>query len=349
MKKAMLFLALLLMIGQISAQNKKVKVAVMDFKNGVGVEKKEAMGLSDILINSLYETGKFSIIERSQLDKVFKELDFQASELSNEQLAQVGRILGVNSILVGTVNFIASTKSPDGSYYGEYNVDVRAVDVESGEIITTAGATKMSNQTYREMMEKISQRLASNLAEEEVEKPKVVETPKIEKEHFREKGFVIRPEVGWSLGFDDDNSIQGPSAQLALGYQAGPHWFFGVIGGYGGNWEYNNYVSSGHYHLTKFHRVSPSIGADIRWYFIDHKYTFLIDIRGGWCKEKERTIRIYESSSEYKESTNSLGRSVFSISGGFAIKDFEISAGWIVGDGFDSSIIINLSYRFGSF
>ena len=44
MKKMMLFLAFLLMIGQISAQNKKVKVAVMDFKNGVGVEKEEVIG-----------------------------------------------------------------------------------------------------------------------------------------------------------------------------------------------------------------------------------------------------------------------------------------------------------------
>ncbi len=308
MKKAMLFLALLLMIGQISAQNKKVKVAVMDFKNGVGVEKKEVMGLSDILINSLYETGKFSIIERSQLDKVFKELDFQASELSNEQLAQVGRILGVNSILVGTVNFIASTKSSDGSYYGEYNVDVRAVDVESGEIITTAGATKMSNQTYREMMEKISRQLASNLADGEVP---VVETPKIEKEHFRKKGFVVRPEAGGSVGLSDHpgSTEVGPSAKLALGYQAGPHWFFGAIGGL--------YGFAKEYYMSSF-----GIGGDIRWYLIDHENSFIIDFNAGYCWEY-----------------------YVQLSAGFAFKNFETSIGWYYEQ--HASININLSYRFG--
>lgn len=332
MKKMMLFLALLLMIGQISAQNKKVKVAVMDFKNGVGVEKKEVMGLSDILINSLYETGKFSIIERSQLDKVFKELDFQASELSNEQLAQVGRILGVNSILVGTVNFIASTKSPDGSYYGEYNVDVRAVDVESGKIVTTAGATKKSSQTYREMMKKISRQLAKNLADEK--------EADFETAHFREKGFVIRPEIGWSFAekerWSAAHAVRGLSAQFSIGYQAGPHLFLGVVGGYGGVCKDGS---------EKMARINPTIGGDIRWYLIDHEYSFLIDVRGGWGKRKINNYSFHY----YYYYDNLYNLYFLQISGGFALGNVEISAGWHSTFHSASSININLSYRFGNF
>ena len=170
MKKISLIIMLLLAFAMTAtAQNKKMKIAVMDFKAGVGVNAAEVEGLSDMLINTLYESGKFSIVERSQINQVLKEQKFQASELTNEQLAEVGRILGVESVLIGTVNFLAEHKNIDGSVTGEYNVDVRAVDVESGEVVTTAGATKSSGSTYRSMMEKIGCQLAKNLMEEEPE------------------------------------------------------------------------------------------------------------------------------------------------------------------------------------
>ena len=106
--KKLYLITLLLMVFAITAtaQNKKMKIAVMDFKAGVGVNANEVEGLSDMLINTLYESGKFSIVERSQINQVLKEQKFQASELTNEQLAQVGRILG-HQLLHGLVLFPA--------------------------------------------------------------------------------------------------------------------------------------------------------------------------------------------------------------------------------------------------
>ena len=140
-KLTLLFISLLLVLGSLEAQNKqnkKMKIAVMDFKAGVGVNANEVEGLSDMLIITLFETKKFDIVERSQLYEVFKEQNLQG-DLTVQQCVQVGRILGVKSILIGTVNFLAEHKNLDGSMTGEYNVDVRAVDVESGEVVTTAG------------------------------------------------------------------------------------------------------------------------------------------------------------------------------------------------------------------
>ena len=171
MKKLSLIIMLLVAFAMTATaqNNKKMKIAVMDFKAGVGVNASEVEGLSDMLINTMYESGKFNIVERSQINQVLKEQKFQASELTNEQLAKVGRILGVESVLIGTVNFLAEHKNLDGSVTGEYNVDVRAVDVESGEVVTTAGAAKSSGSTYRSMMEKIGRQLAANLMNEEPE------------------------------------------------------------------------------------------------------------------------------------------------------------------------------------
>ena len=169
MKKYFLITLLLMAFAMVAtAQNKKMKIAVMDFKAGVGVNANEVVGLSDMLINTLFETKKFDIVERSQLYEVFKEQNLQG-DLTVQQCVQVGRILGVKSILIGTVNFLAEHKNIDGSMTGEYNVDVRVVDVESGEVVTTAGAAKSSGSTYRSMMEKIGRQLAANLMDEEPE------------------------------------------------------------------------------------------------------------------------------------------------------------------------------------
>lgn len=271
-KLTLLLLSVLLAFGTLEAQNKKekMKIAVMDFKAGVGVNANEVVGLSDMLINTLFETKKFDIVERSQLYEVFKEQNLQG-DLTVQQCVQVGRILGVKSILIGTVNFLAEHKNIDGSMTGEYNVDVRVVDVESGEVVTTAGAAKSSGSTYRAMMENIGRQLAANLMEEKPEEPiVVVEQPKPKKESFRKSGFTLRPELGFVYGRD---SMIGATADLAIGYQAGSHFFFGAVVGYGGEYYYSD--------SDRAHSLIPLM-ADVRWYIINHKNTFVVDVQGGF-------------------------------------------------------------------
>ena len=372
----LLVLTLILALGSMNAQNEKMKIAVMDFKTGVGVDTQEVQGLSDMLINTLYESGKFSIIERSQLNHVLDEWDFQASELTNEQLVQVGRILGVRAVLVGTVNFLASHKNPDGSYTGEYNVDVRAVDVESGEVVTTAGATKKRNATYREMMEKIGKQLAKNLVKKVPEpqtpvvvekKPKPEKPKREERAHFRKSGFTIRPELGLNIpltGLDySDYNIAfafSPSAELAIGYQAGPHFFFGVIGGYGGALKgyYEDYYHDENtykYKNVDYTSYLFPVKADIRWYLIDHEYSFIIDLQGGMgfynSRKDSDNYRDYDENAvlgNYEES-NKLCADL-KLGFGFAIGNWEAVLGgeYVVRWAFDDwRLTFNVGYRFG--
>lgn len=342
----LLLLSLLLAFGSLEAQNKdkKMKIAVMDFRAGVGVAEGEVQGLSDMLINTLYESGKFSIVERSQIDQVLKEQKFQASELTYEQVAKVGRILGVKAVLVGTVNFLAEHKNLDGSVTGEYNVDVRAVDVESGEVVTTAGAAKSSGSTYRAMMEKIGRQLAANLMEEEPEpEPVVVEQTKPKKDSFRKSGFTLRPELGfvygkrsWSSDYSESYiSMIGPTADLAIGYQAGPHFFFGAVVGYGGEYRYyKEYYEYEYLNSVEIDEDAYSlipIMADVRWYIINHKYTFVVDVQGGINLNK----RMYP---------------ILRANAGFAFGNWEAMAG-VQSKLFDSYSVgfnFNLAYRFGN-
>lgn len=155
MKKLVICIFTLFLSLNIYSQEKP-KLAVIDFMPGIGVCESQVNGLSDMLINALFDLGKFSIIERTQIDKVFEEQGFQKSSLSSSQLTKVGEILGVNYILAGTVNFIVTDRTIEqtqtGMVTGEYNLDIRIVDVSNGEIIATAGVTKTNSQTYRSLM-----------------------------------------------------------------------------------------------------------------------------------------------------------------------------------------------------
>lgn len=146
MKKIIFTLIVLCYFTTLNAQT---KIAVLDFIPGSGLNETEVTGMSDMLIDALFKSNQFTIVERTQLYKILREQGFQTSDLSIGEISKVGNILGVNNILTGTVNYVL----------GEYNIDVRVIDVKNGEVIATSGITKTNNQTVREVMNT----LASNI------------------------------------------------------------------------------------------------------------------------------------------------------------------------------------------
>jgi hypothetical protein len=166
----------------VSAQD-RIKIAVMDFKPGVGVTESTVDGISEMLISSLFDTRKFSIIERIQIDKAIQEQGFQKSSISAGQITQIGKILGVNYVLVGIINFIVTERTFEdvvtSMASGEYNIDVRIVNVESGEVVSTAGTGVKGTETLRSVMPKLAQELAGKIESEQAANPpkKVYEGP----------------------------------------------------------------------------------------------------------------------------------------------------------------------------
>lgn len=146
MKKIIFTLIVLCYFTTLNAQT---KIAVLDFIPGSGLNATEVTGMSDMLIDALFKSNQFTIVERTQLYKILREQGFQTSDFSIGEISKVGNILGVNNILTGTVNYVL----------GEYNIDVRVIDVKNGEVIATSGITKTNNQTVREVMNT----LASNI------------------------------------------------------------------------------------------------------------------------------------------------------------------------------------------
>lgn len=156
-----------------SAQQKK-RVAILDFEYGTvqswvdnifGTNVDIGKGISDLLVEKLLNTGQYSIIERSALDKVLKEQNFSNSDRADSSsAAKIGQILGVDAIITGSITQFGSDDSSTGlggfgrrlGGFGAGNVRVnnakavvgvsaRIIDINSAEIlaaVTSKGESK---------------------------------------------------------------------------------------------------------------------------------------------------------------------------------------------------------------
>jgi hypothetical protein len=167
MKKHMIICWLFVFaIGSMYAQA-RVKIAILDFRPGVGVDASLVDGISEMLISSLFDTRRFSIIERTQIHETMKEQGFQSANITTGQIAEVGKILGVEYVLIGVINFIVTERTLEntatGMARGEYNIDVRIVNVQSGEVVSTAGTGVKGSETIRSVMPALANELVRKI------------------------------------------------------------------------------------------------------------------------------------------------------------------------------------------
>src|SRR5580692_3041219 len=96
-----------------AAATRKPRVAVMDFDYGTvqtttaavfGTNVDVGKGITNLLVTGLVKDGNFSVIERSALDKVLNEQNFSNSNRADpNSAAKIGKLLGVDAIVVGTI------------------------------------------------------------------------------------------------------------------------------------------------------------------------------------------------------------------------------------------------------
>lgn len=156
-----------------SAQSQRPTVAVLSFEYGTiqrwwSGTQDIGEGISDLLVDELVNDGSFRIIERKRLDAVLAEQNFSQSERADpsaKTLAQVGKVLGVKYLVVGSITKFGTEQSSKrfggggfGSRYGvgdvgtskgKANVAItaRLIDTTTAEILASAkgeGTSKRS-------------------------------------------------------------------------------------------------------------------------------------------------------------------------------------------------------------
>lgn len=100
-------------IAQAQTRERK-RIAVLDFDfastsrtgfyygwyGGIG----PAKGVSDLLTDKLVRDGTYTVVERSRVEQILKEQDFgESGRVDASTAAQIGRILGVDAVVIGTI------------------------------------------------------------------------------------------------------------------------------------------------------------------------------------------------------------------------------------------------------
>lgn len=129
------------------------RCAVLEFKAGVGISQSDVDGISAIFITYFQPAG-YTMVERSQIDKAIEEQRFQRSSMTESQMVRIGQILNVSKIVVGDVNIVME----------QYNVDARVINVETGTVSATEGATFAKGASYRSTMQSLATKLAGKIA-----------------------------------------------------------------------------------------------------------------------------------------------------------------------------------------
>ena len=111
----------------LSGQEKKT-LAVLDLE-AIGISPIEAKALTQRLRSELIGTSRFIILERGVMNQILDEMKFQISGCtSSECMVEVGQILGVQSMVGGSVSKVGNL----------YSIDLRLIDVETSAILSKA-------------------------------------------------------------------------------------------------------------------------------------------------------------------------------------------------------------------
>lgn len=127
------------------AAAQKNTIAVLDFTNqaGPGAPPGIERMANDVLAVLLAQTGKFRVLERTKVDALQREIEFNKSEWVNPKKAiKMGKMLGAEYIATGSITDLgAEVKSFSG--YGvttknvahSLSIELKIIDTKKGEII----------------------------------------------------------------------------------------------------------------------------------------------------------------------------------------------------------------------
>jgi curli biogenesis system outer membrane secretion channel CsgG len=142
---------------QIKPREKR-RIAVLDFDfasisdmsvlSGVGGGG-ASKGISDLLTNQLFKDGSYILVERSRVATVLNEQNLGASgRIEPTTAAQIGRVLGVDAVLIGSVTKFSYGAKKDVSFgdlftgsrkqIATVQISARLISTATGEILSVA-------------------------------------------------------------------------------------------------------------------------------------------------------------------------------------------------------------------
>ncbi len=107
------------------------KVAVMPFKAPTELI---GVSVSDQVLTELLRTGCYELVERGQMAKVLSESELALAGLSAAKAAEVGKMLGADGVVIGTVDEYSMVAHRGGTYPA-VGISARLIDCASGKVM----------------------------------------------------------------------------------------------------------------------------------------------------------------------------------------------------------------------
>jgi len=103
-------------------------LAVMDLECDESITAKQCSTLTDILLDEIVKSQKYTVIDRANRDKILSEVGFQQTGcVEGGCVVEAGRILGVGKIVVGKISKLGGT----------YVVSLQLLNVETATVETS--------------------------------------------------------------------------------------------------------------------------------------------------------------------------------------------------------------------
>jgi len=89
----------------LQAQNEKLRIAIFDpTSSGTTIDEGTKMAVREIISSVFVNTGKYTIVERSMIERVMQEQKFSTSgAVDDSQASEIGKLLGVNKIVLSVI------------------------------------------------------------------------------------------------------------------------------------------------------------------------------------------------------------------------------------------------------
>jgi len=210
-----LVLSLLLPALALAQPSRVPMVAVMPF-SGRSLDADALEGIASALSSDLLNTGKFRVMERSQMDAILKEQGFQQSGAcdGSECAVEVGKLLAVDHMVVGTVAKVGGT----------YVVTTRLVNVGSGEVLRSV--TKNSQAQVDAIVTDLLPQLAHELAQ-----PSILPQPTEAAASPAQPAAPVQPMAEAHSDSASASAAVPPVASTETASVSRSHWGWWVAGG----------------------------------------------------------------------------------------------------------------------
>lgn len=117
------------------------KVAVVPFEN-LSTDQGAGARITHIFLTELLAAESFDIAEPGEVSKVTqKYIGGGGSALTRDQITEIGKTLGVQGIILGSVNETSGSRA-GGSTSTEVTIDARMVETETGQTVWSATNTE---------------------------------------------------------------------------------------------------------------------------------------------------------------------------------------------------------------